>query len=102
LFNAGPYCQRSLSILSELENLHHKTHLRELRLGDANAWWRVYTKSRGIGAPIPYEMTLPRGDANLGKFFDRKLPVLVQPPRPNSRPEPFRRAPALLFAGEVA
>jgi hypothetical protein len=58
LFDSQPYCQHGLTILHELESSHRQTPLRDLSLDDANAWWRVYTHSRGIGAIIPYEMTL--------------------------------------------
>lgn len=73
-FEAGHYCQRSLAILHELEAAHRKTSLRDLSLGDCNAWWRVYTNSRGVGAAIPYETTLCGRGAGLGKAAERKLP----------------------------
>lgn len=57
-FDPQHYCQRGLSILHDLENTYRLATPRDLSLGDANAWWRVYTKSRGIGAVIPYEMTV--------------------------------------------
>lgn len=61
-FDTKQYCQRGLAILHELESAYRQTTSRDLRLGDGNAWWRVYTKSKGVGAAIPYEMTLPCDD----------------------------------------
>jgi len=71
------YCQRGLAILRELETAYANASSRELSLGDANAWWRVYTRSRGVGAVIPYEMTLPCADGNPGerKRFGRWLRI---------------------------
>ena len=62
-FEPRHYCQRGLAILRELEAAHAQAGSRDLSLGDADAWWRVYTRSRGVGAAIPYEMTLPSAAA---------------------------------------
>lgn len=61
-FDPKPFCPSSLGILHKLETTHSKTAMRDLSLCDGNAWWRVYNRCRGVGAAIPYEMTLQRGD----------------------------------------
>jgi hypothetical protein len=63
-FDAGQYCPRGLTILRDLETRYANANSRDLSLGDANAWWRIYTRSQGVGAAIPYEMTLPGIDWN--------------------------------------
>jgi hypothetical protein len=62
-FEPRHYCQRGLAILRELEHAYADAGPHELSLGDAHAWWRVYTRSRGVGAAIPYEMTLTGAEA---------------------------------------
>ena len=57
-FDPKAYCQLGLEILQELEAKYCKVPSRDLAIEDDNAWWRVYNKSRGVGAIIPYEMTL--------------------------------------------
>lgn len=59
-FDARSYCQCSLGIVYDLETAYRDVNAKELTLDDDNAWWRVYNKSRGVGAAIPYEMTLGR------------------------------------------
>jgi hypothetical protein len=76
-FEPRHYCQRALAIVRELEKTYADAGSRELSLGDANAWWRAYNRSRGVGAIIPFEMTLPNADANPAerKRFGRRFSV---------------------------
>ncbi|MFM8333900.1 MAG: hypothetical protein ACKN9T_19710 [Candidatus Methylumidiphilus sp.] len=72
-FEAQAYGKRAIDIMQELETLYRHAALRDLRLNDANAWWRVYTKTHGVGAVIPYEMTLPgQAAADKAQPQDRK------------------------------
>jgi hypothetical protein len=57
-FDERYYSGRELEILGRLEESYANATSRELVLGDGHAWWKVYTNSRGVGAVIPYEMTL--------------------------------------------
>jgi hypothetical protein len=57
-FDARAFCQCALENMHELETIYRDANSWELRLDDGNAWWRVYNKSRGVGAIIPFEMTL--------------------------------------------
>jgi hypothetical protein len=57
-FDARAFCQCALENLHELETTYRDANSWELRPDDANAWWRVYNKSKGVGAIIPFEMTL--------------------------------------------
>ena len=57
-FDPRIYCHTSLKIIHELEANYREATSRDINLDDDNAWWRVYNKSRGVGAIIPYEMTL--------------------------------------------
>ena len=78
-FDPRPYCKLALDIMHELEATYHKAASRELSLDDANAWWRVYTK--GVGAIIPYEMTLSSNVSLLGsdRIIERKgFPLGIQ------------------------
>lgn len=80
-FDPSAYCPRALGILDDLEGRHGGAASHDLSLGDANAWWRVYTQSKGIGAPIPYEMTLSRAEgirAGLSKGFGVDSPPVLQ------------------------
>jgi hypothetical protein len=56
-FDARAFCQCALENLHELETTYREANSWELSLDDDNAWWRVYNKSRGVGAIIPFEMT---------------------------------------------
>ncbi len=73
-FDPRQYGHRELTIMHELEATYAKATSRDLNLDDANAWWRVYTRRRGIGAVIPYEITLPCADGGfpLDKPVERK------------------------------
>lgn len=82
-FNPKLFCQQSLDIMETLETAHGNNPAREIPLEDANAWWRVYTTTRGVGAQIPYEMTLgnspaqfPSEGARETKRILRQLPVV--------------------------
>ncbi len=57
-FESRHFCPHALAILNELEEAFGQAPLQNSQLDDANAWWSVYTGSRGVGATIPYEMTL--------------------------------------------
>jgi len=70
-FDPRIYCQTSLKIIHELEANYREATSREINLDDDNAWWRVYNKSRGVGAIIPFEMTL--GCAHFGLVPDKKI-----------------------------
>jgi len=95
-FDARQYCKRGLAILRELESTYADASSRDLSLGDANAWWRVYTRSRGVGAIIPYEMTLPCADGNpaerkkFGRWFrlgDASVLDHRDPSKPGATPD---------------
>ena len=58
VFNPKQYCQTGLEIIHGLEASYRDATSRDIALDDDNAWWRVYNKSRGVGAIIPFEMTL--------------------------------------------
>jgi len=80
-FDPRPYCKHALDIMHELEVTYYKAASRDLSLDDGNAWWRVYTKGKGIGAIIPYEMTLPGSVGGFGpeKATERKgFPLAAQ------------------------
>ena len=70
-FDPRLYCHTSLQIIHELEANYRDATSRDINLDDDNAWWRVYNKSRGVGAIIPYEMTL--GCAHFGLTPDKKI-----------------------------
>jgi hypothetical protein len=70
-FDARAFCQSALENLHALETNYRDAHSRELRLDDGNAWWRVYNKSRGVGAIIPFEMTL--GCTHFETGFDKSI-----------------------------
>jgi len=79
-FDPHPYCKRALDIMRELEGSYQKATTRDLSLDDSNAWWRVYTK--GVGAVIPYEMTLSTA-SNVGRNPERAIermgfPISIQ------------------------
>ena len=57
-FNPREYCKAGLELILKLENTYRESTSRDLSLDDNNAWWRVYNNSKGVGAIIPYEMTL--------------------------------------------
>jgi len=57
-FDPRYFNSRDLSILNEIENHCGGVPACQLRVEDANAWWRVYNTRGGVGAVIPYEMTL--------------------------------------------
>ena len=57
-FEPHSFSPCALEILYELEIDYRDASASELSLDDDNAWWRVYTQGRGVGAIIPYEMTL--------------------------------------------
>lgn len=57
-FNPRVYCNTGMELILKLENTYREATSRDLSLDDNNAWWRVYNKSKGVGAIIPYEMTL--------------------------------------------
>lgn len=74
-FDPRPYCKNALDIMHELEASYYKATSRDLSLDDGNAWWRVYTKGKGVGAAIPYEMTLSPASNVIGveKTIERKV-----------------------------
>ncbi len=57
-FDPKQYCQNALEIMHELESAYRYAASGDIILDDDNAWWRVYTKSRGVGAVIPFELTM--------------------------------------------
>jgi hypothetical protein len=57
-FDPRTFCQCALENLHELETTYREATSRDISLDDDNAWWRIYNKSRGVGAIIPFEMTL--------------------------------------------
>lgn len=57
-FDARPFSSAELALLGELESRYGGTPAWQLALDDENAWWRVYNARGGVGAMIPYEMTL--------------------------------------------
>ncbi len=63
-FDPRIYCRTGLEIIHGLETNYRKAASHDITLDDDNAWWRVYNKRRGVGAIIPYEMTL--GSAHFG------------------------------------
>lgn len=71
LFDPKHYCQIGLEIMHDLESAYRSSSSGDIILDDDNAWWSVYNKSRGVGAVIPFEMTI--GHSNFGHVSDSPL-----------------------------
>ena len=68
-FSARSFSAPDLALLEELETLYRDVPSCELMLEDAHAWWRVYNSRGGVGAPIPYDMTM--GDSVSSSSVDQ-------------------------------
>lgn len=73
-FDPHPYRKNALDIMRELENCYRSCQKRDLCLDDGHAWWRVYNK--GVGAVIPYEMTLPPSRSVMVVEKNRSIPII--------------------------
>jgi len=80
-FDPRHFCTHALNTMHELEATYYKADPQDLNLDDGNAWWRVYTKGRGVGAVIPYELTLlgTAKETGVERNLERKgFPLTVQ------------------------
>ena len=76
-FNARYFSSRDLALLDELETLYRDAPSWELALEDSHAWWRVYNSRGGVGAAIPYEMTVGESVTNSNPDKSREWPKYV-------------------------